>query len=115
LENQDARELTEDLIGYAPELIVCDASFIGLSKVLTVPLSLAAKSATLISLVKPQFEVGRDGIGRGGLVKSEELALQALEDVKKWLADIGWMVKADTVSPITGGSGNTEYLVWACR
>jgi len=115
LENQDARELTKDLIGYAPDLIVCDASFIGLSKVLTVPLSLAAKGATLISLVKPQFEVGRDGIGRGGLVKSEELALQSLEDVKSWLTEIGWTVKADTTSPITGGSGNTEYLVWACR
>ncbi len=115
LENQDARELTEDLIGYAPDLIVCDASFIGLSKVLEIPLSLAAQKATLVSLVKPQFEVGRDGIGRGGLVKSEERALQSLKEVKIWLSDLGWRVKGEDTSPIKGGSGNTEYLLWATR
>lgn len=115
LENQDARELTEDLIGFAPDLLVCDASFIGLSKVLEIPLSLAASGAALVSLVKPQFEVGRDGIGRGGLVKSGELALQSLENVKIWLAGIGWAVKGEDVSPIKGGSGNTEYLLWATR
>jgi len=115
LENQDARDLTENLIGFAPDLVVCDASFIGLSKVLEIPLSLAAPRAKLVSLVKPQFEVGRDGIGRGGLVKSEELALQSLENVKTWLAGLGWEVKADDVSPIKGGSGNTEYLIWAER
>lgn len=115
LENQDARTLTMEKIGYAPDLVVCDASFIGLSKVLGVPLSLAAEQADLVSLVKPQFEVGRDGIGRGGLVKSEALALQSLENVKTWLSGIGWDVKGEDVSPIKGGSGNTEYLLWATR
>lgn len=113
LENQDARSLTEELIGYAPDLIVCDASFISLSKVLSVPLSLAAPGARLISLVKPQFEVGRGGIGRGGLVKNEALALQSLEEVKLWLNAVGWNVMGEDVSPIKGGSGNTEYLIWA--
>lgn len=115
LESQDARTLTHDIIGFVPELIVCDASFIGLSKVLEAPLSLAAPKATLLSLVKPQFEVGRVGLGRGGLVKSEELALKALEDVKTWLGSVGWRVKGEDTSPIKGGSGNTEYLVWAER
>lgn len=114
-ENQDARELTQDIIGYAPQLIVCDASFIALSKVLEIPLGLTSEEATLISLVKPQFEVGRDGIGRGGLVKSESLALQSVADVKTWLGDLGWCVKGEDVSPIKGGSGNTEYLLWAER
>lgn len=113
LESQDARELSLAHIGYAPELIVCDASFIALSKVLPVPLSLAVKGARLVSLVKPQFEVGREGIGRGGIVKSEGLSLQAFEDVKLWLAQIDWDVKGTDVSPIQGGSGNTEYLLWA--
>ncbi len=113
LEDQDARALTSKIIGFAPELIVCDASFIALSKVLEIPLSLAAEKATIISLVKPQFEVGRDGIGRGGLVKSEDLALQSLGIVKTWLNEAGWPVKGEDVSPIKGGSGNTEYLIWA--
>jgi len=113
LESQDARNLTLAQIGFVPELIVCDASFIGLSKVLPLPLSFALPSANLVTLVKPQFEVGRDGIGRGGIVKSEELALQSLKEVKAWLTDTGWSVKGEDVSPIQGGSGNTEYLIWA--
>lgn len=115
LESQDARELTHDQIGFSPELIVCDASFIALSKVLVVPLSLAEAGAELVSLVKPQFEVGREGIGRGGLVKNEDLAKEALSSVKSWLNDVGWDVRAEDMSPIKGGSGNTEYLLYAIK
>lgn len=113
LENQDARALSKEQIGYAPDLIVCDASFISLSKVLGVPLSFCEIGATLISLVKPQFEVGRSGIGRGGMVKSEELALQSLEDVQSWLTSLGWRIDDVCDSPIKGGSGNKEYLLKA--
>lgn len=115
LESQDARELALSQIGYEPDLIVCDASFIALSKVLPVPLSLAKQGAKLISLVKPQFEVGREGIGRGGIVKSQEAALQSIDTVKDWLSQTGWDVKATDTSPIMGGSGNTEYLLWAVK
>jgi 23S rRNA (cytidine1920-2'-O)/16S rRNA (cytidine1409-2'-O)-methyltransferase len=113
LESQDARSLKQAQIGFTPELIVCDASFIALSKILPVPLSHALPGARLITLVKPQFEVGRDGVGRGGIVKNEALALQSLEAVKLWLNKIYWSVNGEDISPIKGGSGNTEYLIWA--
>ena len=115
MEGQDARELTATDFTTAPQLIVCDASFISCMKVLERPLSLAASSAELVILVKPQFEVGKAGIKRGGLVKSESLALQSLSDVSAWVTRQGWHVVATCRSPIKGGSGNTEYLLHARR
>ena len=113
MEGQDARELTAANFDRKPQLIVCDASFISCMKVLERPLTLAATSADLVTLVKPQFEVGKAGIKRGGLVKSESLALQALSDVSAWVTRQGWHVIATCKSPIKGGSGNTEYLLHA--
>lgn len=113
MEGQDARDLTAAHFNAKPQLIVCDASFISCMKVLERPLSLAATSANLVTLVKPQFEVGKVGVGRGGLVKSESLALQALSDVSAWVTRQGWHVVATCKSPIKGGSGNTEYLLHA--
>lgn len=113
MEGQDARELTAAHFSAPPQLIVCDASFISCMKVLERPLTLAARTADLVTLVKPQFEVGKAGIGRGGLVKSEGLALQALSDVSAWVTAQGWHVVATSKSPIKGGSGNTEYLLHA--
>ncbi len=113
LENTDARDLTADRLGCVPDLIVCDASFISLRKVLTQPLGLTGRNGALIALVKPQFEVGKAGIGRGGLVKSERLALQALSDICAWVEGQGWEVLSTSPSPIKGGSGNREYLVYA--
>ena len=113
MEGQDARELTAAHFSTKPQLIVCDASFISCMKVLERPLTLAATSADLVTLVKPQFEVGKAGIKRGGLVKSESLALQALSDVSAWVTAQGWHVVATCRSPIKGGSGNTEYLLHA--
>ena len=113
MEGQDARELTSTHFHRKPQLIVCDASFISCMKVLERPLTLAATSADLITLVKPQFEVGKAGIKRGGLVKSESLALQALSDVSAWVTRQGWHVVTTCKSPIKGGSGNTEYLLHA--
>ena len=113
MEGQDARELTAAHFDTKPQLIVCDASFISCMKVLERPLTLAATSADLITLVKPQFEVGKAGIKRGGLVKSESLALQSLSDVSAWVTAQGWHVVKTCRSPIKGGSGNTEYLLHA--
>jgi len=113
MEGQDARNLTAASFPQAPQLIVCDASFISAMKVLAVPLSLAANAAELVTLVKPQFEVGKAGIGKGGIVKSEAAALAALAEVKDWVAAQGWEVLAAEMSPIKGGSGNTEHLLHA--
>lgn len=116
LEKTDARALTPDLIDRAPDLIVCDASFIGLAKVLPAPLSLAAAGADLVTLVKPQFEmVSRGEVGRGGVVRDPEARAAALDRVVSWLEAEGWTVRETADSPITGGDGNHEYLVWATR
>jgi 23S rRNA (cytidine1920-2'-O)/16S rRNA (cytidine1409-2'-O)-methyltransferase len=116
LEQTDARDLTPDLIPDAPELIVCDASFIGLSKVLPVALALAAPGADLVTLVKPQFEMdNRAQVGRGGVVKDAEAREAVLARVADWIASRGWSVQATAESPITGGDGNVEYLLWARR
>ncbi len=113
MEGQDARDLKPSHFTHPPELIVCDASFISATKVLTVPLSLAKQGADVMTLVKPQFEVGKSGIGRGGIVKSEALALEALSAVKTWMAAQGWQVLGIDISPIKGGSGNIEYVLHA--
>lgn len=116
LEKTDARDLTPQLISSAPDLIVCDASFIGLAKVLPVALALAAPRADLVTLVKPQFEMDtRADVGRGGLVKDPEARQAALDRVAAWLETRGWTVQAAAESPISGGDGNIEYLVWAKR
>lgn len=115
MESRDARSLEPTDFVKPPELIVCDASFISAMKVLEIPLGLAAKEAELITLVKPQFEVGKAGIGKGGLVKSETLSKQALKEVSDWVICQGWAVKSACDSPIKGGSGNHEYLLHAKR
>jgi 23S rRNA (cytidine1920-2'-O)/16S rRNA (cytidine1409-2'-O)-methyltransferase len=116
LEKTDARDLTPDLIPDVPDLIVCDASFIGLSKVLPVGLALAAPDADLVTLVKPQFEMdSRADVGRGGVVKDAEARQAAVARVSDWLETRGWSVQATAESPITDGDGNVEYLLWAKR
>ena len=116
MEGVDARSLTAvDLIA-APSLIVCDASFISLLKVIPRPMSLAANQADLIALIKPQFEVGRAAIGRGGLVKSAKERARAVEDVRAVLDGLeGFCVRDVMESPVKGGDGNQEYLIAARR
>lgn len=114
MEATDARDLTAEDFDTPPSLIVCDASFISLLKVIPVPLSLAADRAIFVGLIKPQFEVGRDGIGRGGLVRSQDEALRAVESVRTALDGMaGFRVDNVIPSPIAGGDGNQEYLVVA--
>lgn len=114
LERTDARELTPEIIPEAPSLVVCDASFIGLSKVLPAALDLAASDADLITLVKPQFEgAGPKDAGKKGVVKDPEAHAAAVEGVRTWLASVGWKVLEVAESPITGGDGNVEFLMWA--
>ncbi len=114
LEGTDVRDLDADMIAPAPELIVCDLSFIGLAKALEVPLSLAAPEADLIALVKPQFEMeSRSEVGKGGVVTDLEARQAALDRVAAWLEGKGWSIRETTESPIVGGDGNREWLLWA--
>lgn len=116
LEQTDARDLTPDLIPQAPDLIVCDASFIGLAKVLPAALALAETGADLVTLVKPQFEMlSRGDVGRGGVVRDTDAREAALARVHDWLESEGWTVRETADSPITGGDGNHEYLLWAVK
>jgi 23S rRNA (cytidine1920-2'-O)/16S rRNA (cytidine1409-2'-O)-methyltransferase len=115
LEGLDARALTAAEVPETPELIVCDVSFIGLAKALPAALGLAAPDADLVALVKPQFEVGPDRVGKGGLVKDDAAQGEALAGVEAFLEGAGWTVLATADSPIAGGDGNREFLLWANR
>jgi 23S rRNA (cytidine1920-2'-O)/16S rRNA (cytidine1409-2'-O)-methyltransferase len=115
LQATDARSLDRSRIAEPPGLVVCDASFIGLAKVLGRPLALAAPHADLVALVKPQFEVGPERVGKGGIVTDPAARLQAVEAVKGFLQGEGWSVREVAESPIAGGDGNVEYLLWAHR
>lgn len=112
-EQTDARDLTREIILDPIDIIVCDASFIGLEKVLWPALSFAAKGANLIALFKPQFQVGRKHVGKGGIVTDHEAVEFAFQAFEIWLMEVGWTVKDRAPSPITGSDGNQEWLVWA--
>ena len=115
LSGTDARALDASLIPAPPDLIVTDVSFIALAKALPAALALAGAGAELIALVKPQFEVGRERVGKGGLVKDPAAQALALANVVAWLEGTGWRVLATADSPVTGGDGNREYLLRAVR
>ena len=115
LEGLNARDLTtKHLDGHAPEFITSDVSFISLKLALPPALTLAAENAIGIFLIKPQFEVGKDGLGKGGVVRDEALAVSTAENVRDWIGDFpGWIVTHFMQSPIAGGDGNKEFLVAA--
>lgn len=116
LEGQDSRTLDATIVPEPITAIVADVSFISLRKALPAALALAAPGAWLAALVKPQFEVGLKGIGKGGIVRDEVARLAAFDTIARWLKDdMGWEVMPAIVSPISGGSGNTEYLLGATR
>jgi 23S rRNA (cytidine1920-2'-O)/16S rRNA (cytidine1409-2'-O)-methyltransferase len=112
-EQTSARILTDAHIAEPVDLIVCDASFIGLAKVLERPLSFAKSTAQLIALIKPQFEAGREEVGKGGVVRDEAVHTRVCDEVKTYLASQNWTVHGLTTSPITGPQGNVEFLIWA--
>lgn len=115
LESTDARNLTAEMLGEPPSLIVCDASFIGLAKVLDRPLGLAAPGASLVGLFKPQFEVGPAHVGKGGIVSDEAAVTRASTAAEAWLKSVGWPVDRWTPSPITGADGNSESLFYCTK
>jgi 23S rRNA (cytidine1920-2'-O)/16S rRNA (cytidine1409-2'-O)-methyltransferase len=110
-EQTSARILTADHIPETVDIIVCDASFISLAKVLERPLSFARPGAQLAALIKPQFEAGRDEVGKGGVVRDPQVHERVCEQVRIWLTAQGWTVTGITPSPITGPQGNIEFLI----
>ena len=115
LEQTSARVLTPDLITAPCSWVVCDASFISLAKVLDVPLKLAAPRCQLVALIKPQFEVGRAEVGKGGVVRDPALHQRVCDEVRGWLEGLGWQVQGIVESPIKGPEGNVEFLISATR
>lgn len=115
LEKCNARYLTAADIPEPFDLIVCDVSFISLKLALPPAMSLAKRGAGLIALIKPQFEVGRDGLDKGGIVKDEDLRLYVIEDIKAFISAQGWELHGTITSPITGPDGNIEYLIGASK
>jgi 23S rRNA (cytidine1920-2'-O)/16S rRNA (cytidine1409-2'-O)-methyltransferase len=113
LEATDARDLTSALIPQPIDVVVTDVSFIGLAKALPAALRLVRPDGALVALVKPQFEVGPERVGKGGLVRDEPARRDALEGVVRFLEAAGWQVLATAESPVAGGDGNREWLLWA--
>jgi 23S rRNA (cytidine1920-2'-O)/16S rRNA (cytidine1409-2'-O)-methyltransferase len=112
-EKTNARHLTAAEIPEPIDLIVCDASFIALEKVLAAPLGFAAAGARLIALIKPQFEAGRDEVGKGGVVRDPAVHARVCDEVAAWVQGAGWAVAGIVPSPITGPEGNIEFLLAA--
>jgi 23S rRNA (cytidine1920-2'-O)/16S rRNA (cytidine1409-2'-O)-methyltransferase len=112
-EQTSARILTEAHIPEPVDCIVCDASFIALSKVLERPLTFARPGASLVALIKPQFEAGRGEVGKGGVVRDVAIHDRVCAEVRAWIDAQGWTVIGLTQSPITGPQGNVEFLIYA--
>lgn len=116
LERTNARHLTAAQVPEPVDLLVCDASFIGLETVLPAPLALCRPGAGLVALIKPQFEVGPGEVGKGGVVRDPALRAAACDRIAAWLAtQPGWRVLGVTESPITGPEGNVEFLIGGRR
>ena len=114
-EQTSARVLTAAHVPEPVDLVVCDASFIGLAKVLEVPLGFVRPGGRALALVKPQFEAGRAEVGKGGVVRDTAVHARVCAEVADWFAANGWRVAGVTPSPITGPEGNVEFLLAAVR
>lgn len=116
LERTNARHLTHEQISDLADIVVCDASFIGLRTVLPAALALTKPNACLIALIKPQFEVGKDRVGKKGVVRDPVLHAEVCETISAWLDGLPhWTVSGIVESPVTGPEGNVEFLICAQR
>ena len=115
-ERTNARYLTAAIVPDPIEALVCDASFIGLATVLAAPLALCVPGAWAAALIKPQFEAGRDAVGRHGVVRDRAVHKEVCARVRSWWEDLpGWRVSGPAESPVTGAEGNREFLIGAVR
>lgn len=115
LEKTNARALTAQEVPESFSVIVSDVSFISLTLALPPAMALASKGAWLMALIKPQFEVGREGLDKGGIVKDEALRVAAVAKITDFIIAQGWQVLGTSKSPIKGPDGNVEYLVAALK
>ena len=113
LEGQDARTLEVSMFTAPPAFVVCDASFISLKLILPAVLPLATPDALLVALIKPQFEAGRENVGKGGIVRDEAIHTRVCDDIVSLVQQLGWRVQGVRPSPIEGGDGNREFLMCA--
>jgi 23S rRNA (cytidine1920-2'-O)/16S rRNA (cytidine1409-2'-O)-methyltransferase len=111
MEQTNARYLTSEQVPEPVDVITCDASFISLDKILESPLKLAHAGARLLVLVKPQFEAGREEVGKGGVVRDPSVHRRVCAEAGAWVESQGWSVVGITESPITGPEGNVEFLL----
>ena len=114
-EQTNARELGPGIVPEPIDIIVCDASFIGLAKVLDRALDLARPGGKLVALVKPQFEAGREEVGKGGVVRDAAVHQRVCDSAAAWVESRGWRVCGVEPSPITGPEGNVEFLLGAVK
>lgn len=114
-EQTNARYLTDGIVTEPVDIIVCDASFISLAKVLDKAIDFAMPDGRLLALVKPQFEAEREEIGKGGVVKDPAVHQRVCQAAANWAESRGWAVQGITRSPITGPEGNVEFLLAARR
>ena len=115
LEQTNARYLASEQVPEPVDIVVCDASFISLAKVIEAPLKLAKPKAKLVALVKPQFEARRTEVGKGGVVRDPGVHQRVCEAAAEWVASQGWQVLGLIESPITGPEGNVEFLLGATK
>lgn len=115
LEGVNGRDLDQTLIPEAIEVLVSDLSFVSVTKVIEAPLTLCARGAEAVILIKPQFEVGRDNVGKGGIVTDEAVIEGAVDDVVTFMAQRGWTLRTKVPSPIWGGDGNRETVAVFAR
>jgi 23S rRNA (cytidine1920-2'-O)/16S rRNA (cytidine1409-2'-O)-methyltransferase len=113
IEGLNARDLAESHLAYAPGFIVVDVSFISLKLALPPALVLAKPGARLVALIKPQFEAGRERVGKGGIVSGDDIHATICADIADWMKNQEWRVIGVTPSPIEGGDGNREFLIAA--
>ncbi len=116
MEGLNARHITKTHMPEPLNVIVCDVSFISLKLALPQVLGLATTNANLIALIKPQFEVGRNNLGKGGIVRDDDVRQKAVEDITTWLTeDMNWHVSGLMPSPVSGSDGNEEFLLHAIK
>jgi 23S rRNA (cytidine1920-2'-O)/16S rRNA (cytidine1409-2'-O)-methyltransferase len=114
-EKTNARALTAEQVPEPVDILVCDASFIALAKVMDRPLAFAAPTARAVLLIKPQFEAGREEVGKGGVVRDAAVHERVCAEARMWIESKGWTVEGIVPSPITGPEGNVEFLLAARR
>jgi len=114
-EKTNARYLTEEDFDEPLDGLVCDASFISLKTVLPSVMGCVKNGGWMAALIKPQFEVGKENVGKGGVVRDSALHQQTCDDIAAWVTDEGWQVQGITQSPITGPKGNVEFLIYATK